>query len=69
MQAAQQLSEAITAVLCCTNTAAWASALAAADLLYMLHPAEVLEATLTAFAQDLGSKPTVSPRQLLHHSS
>ncbi len=58
MQAAQQVSEAITAILCCPARAAWAPALTAADILYRIHPAD-LEAALTAFAQDLGSKPTV----------
>ena len=58
MQAGQQVSEAITAVLCCPARAAWAPALTTADILYRLHPAD-LEATLTAFAQDLANKPMV----------
>ena len=59
MQAAQQVSHAVKAVLTCTDSAAWAPALAAADILYRLHPAVSLEATLTAFARDLGSEHTV----------
>ncbi len=58
MQAGQQLSETIAAVLCCPARAAWAPALTTADILYRHHPTD-LEATLTAFAQDLASKPMV----------
>ena len=58
LQAARHMSEAIADILRSQATAAWGPALNAADLLYRITPVD-LEAPLTAFAENLCSKPTV----------
>ena len=58
LQAAQHMSEAIADILRSQATAAWGPALNAADLLYRSTPID-LEVPLTAFAENLCSKPTV----------
>ena len=52
------MSEAIADILRSQATAAWGPALNAADLLYRSTPID-LEVPLTAFAENLCSKPTV----------
>ena len=54
------MSEAIADILRSQTTAAWGPALNAADLLYRVTPVD-LEASLTAFAESLCSKPAVRP--------
>ncbi len=58
MQVAKHIAEAMTAVLSSPVPAAWAPALAAADILFKMCAVD-LEDAVIAFAERLGRQPTV----------